>query len=63
MPDLARVEIIALVRSVRRQLRENVATFGARFYVSGRTVENWEQGHRMPPRLVVETLLKMQQKE
>lgn len=41
------------IRTLRASLEENTATFGARFHVSGRTVENWEQGRHEPHRLVV----------
>ena len=37
-----------LVRELRHALSENTSTFGARFEVSGRTVEDWEQGRRRP---------------
>jgi DNA-binding transcriptional regulator YiaG len=36
------------IRNLRKALREDVATFGARFARSGRSVEDWEQGRRMP---------------
>lgn len=36
------------VRDLRHALAENVGAFGARFDVSGRTVEDWEQGRRTP---------------
>lgn len=40
------------IRQLRDQLGEDVATFGARFVRSGRTVEDWEQGRRTPGALV-----------
>ena len=40
------------IRQLRDSLGEDVATFGARFARSGRTVEQWEQGRRVPDRLV-----------
>lgn len=33
----------AQIAAVRKQLKENRSTFGARFGRSGRTVEGWEQ--------------------
>lgn len=36
------------IRAIRARLGENTATFGARVGVSGRTIENWEQGRRQP---------------
>jgi putative transcriptional regulator len=36
------------IRALRRGLAENTTTFGARVGVSGRTVEDWEQGRRRP---------------
>jgi|KBSMisStaDraftv2_1062788.scaffolds.fasta_scaffold00145_44 DNA-binding transcriptional regulator YiaG len=39
------------IQALRHALKENAETFGARFLVSGRTVEGWEQG-REPHRLV-----------
>jgi hypothetical protein len=36
------------IRKLRRQLGEDTATFGARFISSGRSVESWEQGRRVP---------------
>lgn len=36
------------VRSVRRKMRLSQAAFAAHFGVSPRTVQDWEQGHRVP---------------
>jgi DNA-binding transcriptional regulator YiaG len=38
----------AQVKRLRAELGENTATFGARFARTGRTVEDWEQGRRLP---------------
>jgi DNA-binding transcriptional regulator YiaG len=42
------------VRALRAALREDTATFGARWHRSGRTVEDWEQGRRQPDPLAVD---------
>jgi DNA-binding transcriptional regulator YiaG len=47
------------IRALRRALGEDVATFGARFARSGRTVENWEQGHRRPDALAQRELARL----
>lgn len=44
------------IQALRRHLGESVATFGARFAVSGRTVESWECGRRAPSGLTARTL-------
>jgi DNA-binding transcriptional regulator YiaG len=44
------------IRLTRAILRENTATFGQRFAVSGRTVEHWEQGRRTPRGLTARAL-------
>lgn len=36
------------IQALRRLLQETTETFGARFDVAARTVENWEQDHRRP---------------
>jgi DNA-binding transcriptional regulator YiaG len=36
------------ISALRGALEENTKTFGARFLVSGRTVEDWEQGRSAP---------------
>lgn len=38
----------AQIKKIRKSLGLNTAKFGARFGVSGRTVEDWEQGRRNP---------------
>jgi DNA-binding transcriptional regulator YiaG len=42
------------VRTLRTALKEDTATFGARWRRSGRTVETWEQGSRRPDPLVLD---------
>ena len=44
------------IQQLRRELGEDVDTFGARFHRSGRTVEGWEQGIRNPDPLVLDIL-------
>jgi len=44
------------VRALRRALGENCRTFGARFYRSGRSVEDWESGRRHPDPLALEAM-------
>jgi len=39
------------VRRLRQQLTENTAQFAARFSRSSRTIEDWEQGRRVPDAL------------
>jgi DNA-binding transcriptional regulator YiaG len=41
-------EVQAAIRAIRAALGEDTATFGRRFCRSGRTVEDWEQGRRVP---------------
>ena len=36
------------IQSLRRALKEDTKTFGARFGRSWRTVQEWEQGRRSP---------------
>lgn len=36
------------IRALRKELKEDQDTFGRRFDCSGRTIDNWEQGHRRP---------------
>ena len=38
----------AQIRALRKRLELNCAQFGAMVGVSGRTVEDWEQGRRTP---------------
>jgi DNA-binding transcriptional regulator YiaG len=40
------------IRKLRRALKEDTRTFGARFSRSSRTIEDWEQGRRQPDKLV-----------
>jgi DNA-binding transcriptional regulator YiaG len=44
------------VRALRAALEENTATFGKRWHKSGRTVEGWEQGLRIPDAFVLEAM-------
>ena len=44
------------IRVLRAALGDNTATFGARFCVSGRTVEGWEQGRHAPRGMVLQAL-------
>ena len=43
-PDMTPTQI----RALRKRLGLNCAQFGALVGVSGRTVEDWEQGRRVP---------------
>jgi DNA-binding transcriptional regulator YiaG len=45
---MANKPVRAQVKRLREQLGENTATFGARFPRSSRTIEDWEQGRRVP---------------
>jgi DNA-binding transcriptional regulator YiaG len=38
----------ALVKALRAELGEDRVRFGRRWRKSGRTIENWEQGRRVP---------------
>lgn len=44
------------VRALRAALEENTATFAARWQRSSRTVEDWEQGRRIPDAFVLEAI-------
>jgi len=44
------------VRALRAALAENTTTFGARWRKSGRTIESWEQGIRVPDAFVLAAL-------
>jgi DNA-binding transcriptional regulator YiaG len=44
------------IRAIRAALGENTAAFGLRFAVSGRTVEDWEQGRHAPRGLALKAL-------
>lgn len=41
----------ATIRRLRRAANEDTKTFGARFLRSPRSVEDWEQGRRVPDKL------------
>jgi DNA-binding transcriptional regulator YiaG len=45
--------LVQRIRALRARLGETTAAFGARFHRSRRTVEDWEQGRKMPDPLVV----------
>ena len=44
------------IQALRDSLGENTEQFAAHFHCSRRTVENWEQGRRNPPSLVLSLL-------
>jgi len=44
------------VRALRTALKEDTATFAARWRRSGRTIEDWEQGRRAPDAFVLESI-------
>jgi DNA-binding transcriptional regulator YiaG len=48
---MANKPVRAQVKRLREQLGENTATFAARFARSSRTIEDWEQGRRVPDAL------------
>jgi DNA-binding transcriptional regulator YiaG len=41
------------IRALRASLGENTATFGKRWLKTGRAVEDWEQGRRVPDPFVL----------
>jgi len=45
-----------MIRDLRAALEETTTAFGARFSVSRRTVEDWEQGRHTPHKLVLRLL-------
>jgi DNA-binding transcriptional regulator YiaG len=47
------------IQQLRHSLGESTATFGARFCRSGRTVEEWEQGRRIPSRVAIAAVKKL----
>jgi DNA-binding transcriptional regulator YiaG len=47
------------VRALRATLKEDTATFGARWLCSRRTVEDWEQGRRRPSALALDGIRKL----
>lgn len=48
------------IKDLRADLGETTATFGARYGVSGRTVEDWEQGRHRPSRLAQKLMAQTQ---
>lgn len=46
------------IRALRRRLGLNTEQFGRIYFVSPRTVENWEQGRREPQGLALASLKK-----
>lgn len=52
----------SLVRNARKRTGLNAREFGSLIGVSGRTVENWEQGRRNPSKSAL-LLIKMMQQE
>lgn len=50
------------IRALRKDLNENTAMFGQRFARSGRTVEDWEQGRRIPDPLVLREMEGLRQR-
>lgn len=51
MAQKTKEQLCLEVRRLRTGYDEDTETFGARLAVSGRTIENWEQGRRTPDRL------------
>ncbi|MCC7241295.1 MAG: helix-turn-helix domain-containing protein [Acidobacteria bacterium] len=47
------------IQRIRHQLGLSTREFGARLYVSHRTVESWEQGLRSPSALTVREMLRL----
>lgn len=45
-----------LIRALRADLQEDTEAFGRRWQKSKRTVENWEQGRRVPDAFVLERM-------
>jgi len=50
---MAAMTIAEEVKALRTALGEDTVTFGARWQRSGRTVEGWEQGLRVPDALAL----------
>ena len=46
----------ALVKALRVDLEEDRPTFAKRWQKSARTIENWEQGRRIPDAFVLERM-------
>jgi DNA-binding transcriptional regulator YiaG len=44
------------IRALRAALDEDTARFGQRWHKSGRTIENWEQGRRLPDPFVLDAM-------
>ena len=47
------------IRALRRALKEDTATFAARWHRSARTVEDWEQGRAAPDAFTLAALRKL----
>lgn len=45
---LGHEDYASLIREIRKRMGLNAREFGSLIGVSGRTVENWEQGRRNP---------------
>ena len=54
--------IAARIKAARKACHEDVHTFGLRFYRSGRSVEAWESGRRVPEPLVLIRLEALEKK-
>jgi len=54
-----RTPIAEEIRALRGRLQETTGDFGARWLVSGRTVEDWEQGRRKPSAFVLDAIRKL----
>lgn len=50
------------IKTLRKYLTETTSQFGERFFRSGRTVEDWEQGRSKPDRLVIEKMEQLQRR-
>ena len=59
---LGHEDYASLIRETRKRMRLNAREFGSLIGVSGRTVENWEQGRRNPSKSAL-LLIKMMQQE
>ena len=47
------------IKGIRTSLDESTVDFGQRFFRSGRTVEDWEQGRRTPDPIIIAALVKL----
>lgn len=54
-----RQDYASLVRNARKRMELNTTNFGALIGVSGRTVEDWEQGRRTPSKPVLLLITKL----